>query len=210
MSNDNTGDSPVSPGSRLPDNTSATALLQAIISSPEKQDIIRAVAIASRHSGPLPSPEQFQGYEEVLPGAADRILKMAENRENERLRQNSENQKHIHSMDHRSMDREIEVVRGEFSQFRWGQVCAFLLGVIALVGAFILSGMNPESYAATIVAAVLGTGGLGSLVFAFTRQNPTKGPLPISNSPPAEPRGPAGELAGVDTQSSSPNSTPRG
>jgi uncharacterized membrane protein len=36
------------------------------------------VRIASRFSGPLPSPDVLQGYERALPGAADRIIKMAE------------------------------------------------------------------------------------------------------------------------------------
>jgi len=31
------------------------------------------------YQGPLPQPEDFAAYERVLPGAADRILKMAEN-----------------------------------------------------------------------------------------------------------------------------------
>ena len=31
------------------------------------------------HQGPLPRPEDFLAYERVLPGAADRILKLAEN-----------------------------------------------------------------------------------------------------------------------------------
>lgn len=30
------------------------------------------------HSGPLPSPEAFEAYERIQPGAADRIIKMAE------------------------------------------------------------------------------------------------------------------------------------
>ncbi|PIQ30327.1 MAG: hypothetical protein COS35_13425 [Zetaproteobacteria bacterium CG02_land_8_20_14_3_00_50_9] len=31
------------------------------------------------HSGPLPAPEDFAKYENILPGAAERILSMAEN-----------------------------------------------------------------------------------------------------------------------------------
>ncbi len=31
------------------------------------------------YKGPIPSPEDFQKYNEILPGAADRILAMAEN-----------------------------------------------------------------------------------------------------------------------------------
>ena len=38
---------------------------------------LNAIAIAAR-SGPLPSVEEYAGYERVLPGAADRILAMAE------------------------------------------------------------------------------------------------------------------------------------
>lgn len=30
------------------------------------------------HSGPIPAPEVIEGYEKILPGAADRIIKMAE------------------------------------------------------------------------------------------------------------------------------------
>jgi uncharacterized membrane protein len=33
---------------------------------------------ATTYSGPLPQAEQLQKYEEVLPGAADRIIRMAE------------------------------------------------------------------------------------------------------------------------------------
>jgi len=38
----------------------------------------RQEMMASIHQGPLPKPEDFGGYESILPGAADRILKMAE------------------------------------------------------------------------------------------------------------------------------------
>src|SRR3989338_1832853 len=31
------------------------------------------------HSGPLPAPETLQKYNQILPGLADRIVKMAEN-----------------------------------------------------------------------------------------------------------------------------------
>lgn len=38
-------------------------------------DFLRQLSV---HYGPLPTPEDFAGYEEALPGAADRILSMAE------------------------------------------------------------------------------------------------------------------------------------
>lgn len=39
------------------------------------------IQIAQRYQGPLPHPQDFAGFEEVLPGAADRILSMAEKRQ---------------------------------------------------------------------------------------------------------------------------------
>lgn len=38
-------------------------------------------------TGPLPHPDSFAGYENTLPGAADRILSMAEKEQNHRTRQ---------------------------------------------------------------------------------------------------------------------------
>ncbi len=37
------------------------------------------------HQGPLPHPEEFRRYDEALPGAADRILVMAEREQASRL-----------------------------------------------------------------------------------------------------------------------------
>lgn len=50
---------------------------------------IRQIALSvvqeSSHSGPLPSAEQYRQYEEILPGAAERILRMAEKEQDGRL-----------------------------------------------------------------------------------------------------------------------------
>ena len=40
---------------------------------------------ASAWAGPLPEPEVLQGYESVIPGAANRILKMAERQSDHRM-----------------------------------------------------------------------------------------------------------------------------
>ncbi len=39
----------------------------------------RSIEVTTAYQGPLPSPEILQGFDNVLPGAAERILKMAEN-----------------------------------------------------------------------------------------------------------------------------------
>ena len=74
-----------------------------------------AVAVqiqSARHvefSGPLPHPDLFRAYEDTLPGAADRILTMAESGQNSR-----------HSRENR------------------GQWMAFLVALLALVGGMAL------------------------------------------------------------------------
>lgn len=42
---------------------------------------IRHIVERQAYQGPLPHPQDFAGFEEVLPGAADRILSMAEKRQ---------------------------------------------------------------------------------------------------------------------------------
>ena len=42
------------------------------------------VAAVKHHSGPLPAPEDLQRYEQLSPGAANRIISMAENEQNHR------------------------------------------------------------------------------------------------------------------------------
>ena len=46
----------------------------------EKEQVRQVVAevIRSEFSGPIPPPSIIKGYEEILPGSADRILAMAE------------------------------------------------------------------------------------------------------------------------------------
>ncbi len=45
--------------------------------------IVQTVALTT---GPLPPPEQLAQYEQIIPGAADRILRMTENNSDHRMR----------------------------------------------------------------------------------------------------------------------------
>lgn len=58
------------------------ALLREALKQPGVPSEVARMTIAafsaSSHSGPLPPAEQIRAYEDVLPGAADRILSMAE------------------------------------------------------------------------------------------------------------------------------------
>lgn len=67
--------------------------------SPAVQEIIKMVPERDREramsaltiirqesfAGPIPPPQVLKGYEDILPGSADRILKMAENQQQHRI-----------------------------------------------------------------------------------------------------------------------------
>lgn len=74
-----------------------TDSLETIISDlpEEKQaEIMGVVAIEQRsYQGPLPHPEHFASYERTAPGAADRILTMAEKQQEDRFKANAQDRK---------------------------------------------------------------------------------------------------------------------
>jgi uncharacterized membrane protein len=81
---------------------------------PEKKTAILAAA----YSGPLPDASQFQAYEITLPGAADRIIRMAEKESEHRHR------------------KEIKALNGMIWNERLGMLCAFILSAAMIAGGF--------------------------------------------------------------------------
>src|SRR5258707_15759850 len=72
------------------------------------------------YQGPLPQPEDFANYERVLPGAADRILKMAETQATHR------------------QGLERFAVRGDFFKAMMGTVLGYIAFAGAMAGAVFL------------------------------------------------------------------------
>jgi uncharacterized membrane protein len=123
-----------------------------------KQQIIKQEVNASRtqiaasyHHGPLPSPETFAHYEQVCPGAAERILIMAEKQAGHR------------------QNMEMIITKSNSRDSSLGIIFAFLIGTITIItGAIVVIKGQP------FPGTFLGTAGLASLVGAFiygTRQN---------------------------------------
>lgn len=76
--------------------------------------------IQQSHSGPLPSAREFRGYNDVLPGAAERILAMAELE-----------QRHRHELESTAVKGEVRIKgRGQ-----WFALAALVLSLL-LVGLF--------------------------------------------------------------------------
>ena len=103
------------------------------------------------YGGPIPPASEMARYEKIIPGAAERILTMAESQA-----------KHRQNM-------EFTVVKRSVQDQRLGIICAFAITVSALIVAVLCVRWGHE-----IVGAIIGTSGLGSIITAFiygTRSN---------------------------------------
>lgn len=91
-------------------------------------------------SGPLPPPHLLQQYNDIIPGSAEKIIKMAEQQAGHRMG--------------------LEKIDGNNS--KKGVIFAFIIGMTGIIGAVILGLYDKE-----VVAVALGGGTLISLVGAF-------------------------------------------
>ncbi len=130
--------------------TESTADEKDGIENPEKFAKVVAGVIAQEFSGPIPPPNIIAGYEDVLPGTADRIIRMAE--------QQSKHRQTIQLLETKAE------VRDSFL----GVIFAFGLGIGCLVACIITVIMVPQS-AGAISGAALGVTGIGSIVAAFLK-----------------------------------------
>jgi uncharacterized membrane protein len=105
--------------------------------------------ISVSYEGPLPRSREFAGYEQVLPGAADRILAMAE-KESEHRRENDN-----------------KLVSASVKYSGRGQVFAFIISLISITGV-VLSIRFSAPVVASIAPAIIAITGLVSL---FTNKN---------------------------------------
>lgn len=115
--------------------------------------------IRALFSGPIPPPELLGQYDGVLPGLADRIVSMAE----------TEGQ-HRRSQERTALQSEInanrKLVEAHIKEKTRGQFMAFAIAIFALaVGSYV------AVQGAPFAGAVIGAGGLASIVTAFLRSD---------------------------------------
>lgn len=116
-------------------------------------------------SGPLPHPEFFQSYERTLPGAADRILTMAEKQQHHR---------HSQQTSRLTLDAARE---------RRGQWMGFLVAVSGVIGGVTLIMFDkPVAGFTTLLGAI------GSIVgsFLWARRRTRETPAPDSPQAPSQ------------------------
>lgn len=115
-----------------------------------------SVVLEARFSGPLPPPSMLAGYEAALPGAAERVIKLAEDE----------------AVHRRCLEMEqAKVAQSEVSK---GQNYAFVLVLAAIAGGTLIGVLNP-SWAGSIGGAALGVGGMSAVAAIFiTRRRARK------------------------------------
>lgn len=95
-------------------------------------------------SGPLPPPEVLQKFNDVVPGAAERIVRMAEEQATHRK------------------ELERKVIESDIERSKWGQILGFAIAIVGLaVSGFV------AVYGNAIAGGIIGIGTLASLVGVF-------------------------------------------
>ncbi len=115
---------------------------------PNQQNKNNGIAVnevsAQFFSGPLPPPEILKKFDEIIHGAAERILKMAE--------EQSVHRKGL----------ENKVVTSDIARSKWGQILGFIIAITGLI----VSGFI-AIYGNAIAGGIIGVGTLVSLVSVF-------------------------------------------
>lgn len=102
---------------------------------------------------PLPKPSDFEGYERVLPGAASRLMEMAERE-----------QKAVIELRQQDAQLTKQMMEYDYKSFRAGQWMGLAVTIASLVAAFVLAYKGNN-----IAAAGFGVTGLAVLVGVFLR-----------------------------------------
>lgn len=128
-----------------------------------KQSEQRLHAFAAQslsYSGPLPPSSEMKKYEAIAPGAADRILTMAEQQQRHRHEQESkENEANV-----RVAESNIRMQDASILEVRRGQWMGFIIG-LAFLGVTTVLGLNGHE----IAASVLGLGGVAAVATVFIK-----------------------------------------
>lgn len=112
-----------------------------------KKELVKEIIRLERneYSGPIPPPELLGGYEKILPGAADRILAMAEKQADHR----------------RAMEK--TVVESGSRDSKLGLICGTIVCISVMVVGLLLSLITE----AAVVGAFMSLSSLASLVGVF-------------------------------------------
>lgn len=107
-----------------------------------KEEIISRIVLQEQYAGPLAHPRIVAGYEQHLPGSADRILTMAEEQQSHRMQQENRGQQAAIERDKRAMNR--------------GFVLALVLMLVSALAIYLGSDLVGFGMVATSVVSLAG------------------------------------------------------
>ena len=126
---------------------------------PPQVPVAEVVRIPQREpshvSAPLPPPEVVAHYESIMPGFADRLLKMAEQR-----------QAHLIDQQKKKLQAEINDAKARRREITVGQVCGLLIGLTGIIAGAIVPIQRPNASGAVAGTVISGVT-LATLVTAF-------------------------------------------
>ena len=106
----------------------------------KREEVKEALMVmrSEMYSGPIPPPEALARYEEIQPGAADRILKMAEKQQEHR------------------MALETKAIGGQVDQSKRGQLFGFILVFVCIaVAVFFAVYFGMTAFAVTFLCVTM-------------------------------------------------------
>jgi len=114
------------------------------------------------YSGPLPPPAAIKGYEEVLPGAADRILVMAEENQKHQIATQTKNQDHLIEMNLKNQQ-----VLQKYALL--GLIFGFVIALSGIVGGCFLAYHDKTKSGLTAIITTV-----GAIIAAFIKSSRNK------------------------------------
>lgn len=128
--------------SEVPDEILVDALVERIDKNPSTE--IKQIIAEAHFSGPIPPPSMLAGYDEALPGSAERIIAMAESRQSHR------------------QDMERIAIKASIGIDKRGQVFALIVSLAIILGSMSLIALGHE-----ISGSVLAGTSLTGLAYIF-------------------------------------------
>ena len=119
----------------------------------QSKKVVRQAVRTQLFKGPIPPPQVLQQYEHIVPGAAERILKMAETQS-----------KHRQTM-------ERNIVNANISNEKKGLVFGFSIGLFAIIVGLICTLLGQP-----LPASFIGGGGVIGLVVVFVYGSKSRKP----------------------------------
>jgi uncharacterized membrane protein len=121
-------------------------------SEPQTTNLGRfSLEASSSFFSPIPPPGILDKYDQILPGATDRILRMAE-----------KEQAHRHEMQGKLVESQVSDFRQERSEKRLGQIFGFSIGVVSIIAGSVTAILGEP-----LAGGIIGSTGVVGLVSVF-------------------------------------------